>query len=100
MVDHPGTEYDIERLVGKGESLDHPKLEVNGGACFPRFAAGPSDQFPPWVNPHHPVQPPPPPFWQPAPAFRSRTPRPARFLLFEAEPGRQTRAEVPVHGLP
>src|SRR5260221_10443205 len=30
MVHHQGTQHDIKRLVGEGELLDHPDLEVDG----------------------------------------------------------------------
>ncbi len=53
MVDHPGTEHDIERLFGKGESLNHPELEVNGEVASSCFAAGLDNHLPRWVNADH-----------------------------------------------
>src|SRR5258708_2187839 len=50
MVNHPGTQHDIERSIRKGESLDHPELEVDRKTTLSRFATGIGDHLPGWVN--------------------------------------------------
>lgn len=53
MVDHQGTQHDIERLVGEGELLDHPDLEVDGEAGSLSFGVSPGDLPGTWVNAAH-----------------------------------------------
>src|SRR6266568_347958 len=50
MMHHQGSEHHIERLIGEGELLDHPDLELDGHVAPSRFRAGTGDLPGPWVN--------------------------------------------------
>src|SRR5258708_24402923 len=50
MVHHNGTKDDIERLVGEGQMLDHPDLELNGQVAPSRLIAGAGDLLYTGVN--------------------------------------------------
>src|SRR5829696_763364 len=43
MMRHQGTEHHIERLIGEGEMLDHPDLEIDGQVAPSSFRAGTGD---------------------------------------------------------
>jgi hypothetical protein len=50
MMHHQGREYHIECLIGEGDLLDHPYLELDGHVVPIRFQAGTSDLLCPWIN--------------------------------------------------
>src|SRR5712692_7690611 len=50
MMHHQGREHHIERLIGEGELLDHPNLEIDGQVAPSRFRAGTGDLLCPRVN--------------------------------------------------
>jgi hypothetical protein len=50
MMHHQGREHHIERLIGKGELLDHPDLERDRHVALRRFRAGTGDLLAAWVN--------------------------------------------------
>ena len=50
MMHHQGREHHIERLIGEGELLDHPDLELDGHVAPGRFRAGTGDLLCPRVN--------------------------------------------------
>lgn len=43
MVHHRGRQHHIERLIGKGELLDHPDVELDRQAVPHRFRSSPCD---------------------------------------------------------
>src|SRR5206468_6711439 len=43
MMHHQGREHHIERLIGEGELLDHPGLELDGQIAPSSFRAGTGD---------------------------------------------------------
>jgi len=47
---HQGREYNIERLVREGETLDHADLELDGRMALGRFRAGAGDLLRAGVN--------------------------------------------------
>ena len=53
MMHHQGREHHIERLVGKGELLDYPDLELDGQMAPRRFRAGTGDLLRAWVDANH-----------------------------------------------
>jgi len=50
MMHHKRTEHHIERLIGKGDLLDHPDLELAGYTAPRRLGAGTGDLPWTWVN--------------------------------------------------
>ncbi len=50
MMHHQGREHYIERLIGEGEMLDHPDLEIDGQVAPSRLIAGAGDLLCTWVN--------------------------------------------------
>src|SRR5260370_4132843 len=50
MMHHQGREHHIERLIGEGELLDHPDLELDGSVSPSRFRAGTGNLLCPRVN--------------------------------------------------
>src|SRR6266545_6085675 len=50
MMHHQGREHHIERLIGKGELLDHPDLELDRHLVPSSFRASTGDLLWSWVN--------------------------------------------------
>src|SRR6266571_8692379 len=50
MMHHQGREHHIERLIGEGELLDHPDLELDGQVAPSSFRVSTGDLLCPRVN--------------------------------------------------